>query len=314
MHRKLPPLNQLKTFEASGRTLSFQKAAAELFVTPSAVSHQIKTLEEFMGFPLFERRTRKILLTPSGREYLRSVQKALNLLEQATDRLMQHHSSGELNLAVTPAFLDRWLLPRLSDFTDNFPDTELDIASHIGVLDFHQTDIDMAVYFGDGQWKGIHCIHLKTSSLLPVCSPRLLPEAGFANPDQMMKQRLLHVKKRPDEWSSWFRNTGTSLEETKRGTYLSSGILASRAAAKGMGIALTDLSLVKEELESGELVVAFEMPLPLPMSFWLVYQEGRELTQAMQAFKSWIVGQMEQDANGQGPGLKFDIEPNGTAK
>lgn len=218
MQRKLPPLNQLKTFEASGRTLSFQKAAAELFVTPSAVSHQIKALEEFFGFALFERQTRKILLTSSGKEYLHSVQIALSLLEQATDKLNHNHSFGELKLAVAPAFLDRWLLPRLSDFTEAHPDIELDIASHTGILDFHKTDIDMAVYYGDGQWNDIDLIHLKTSSLIPVCTPKMLPKGGFKKPEQLMSQRLLHVKKRPDEWSSWFRNLALQLVESKRGT------------------------------------------------------------------------------------------------
>lgn len=297
MSRKLPPLNQLKTFESAGRTLSFKDAADELFVTPSAVSHQVKSLEEFLGFELFERKTRRILLTAGGREYLQSVQKALTLLEHATERLINHHSSGELKLAVAPAFLDRWLLPRLSSFTDIFPDIELDITSQMGILNFHQSDIDMAVYFGDGSWPDIHCVHLKTSSLVPVCSPKLVPENGFETADQLMSQRLLHVKRRPNEWRDWFQYTGETLEENKRGVYLSSGMLASRAAAKGMGLALTDLSLVTEELKSGELVVAFEQPLPLPKSFWLVYQFDRELTPAMTAFSHWIIREMEKDMN-----------------
>jgi LysR family glycine cleavage system transcriptional activator len=148
---RLPPLKALQAFEAAGRTGSFQAAAKELYVTPSAVSHQVKSLESFLGTELFERKTRKIELTLLGRAYLASVTGAFMNIEVATERARVGRASGELKIAVAPAFLDRWLLPRFGDFTNRYPDIELDIHNSTGTIDFNQSDIDLAVYFGDGQ-------------------------------------------------------------------------------------------------------------------------------------------------------------------
>lgn len=294
---RLPPLHTLRAFEAAGRLGSFAKASEELFVTPSAVSHQIKTLEEFLDVKLFLRATRKIELTSAGKEYLRAVTKALRTLERSTFRITSAHGSGELNLAVAPTFLTRWLLPRISRFYDLYPNIELEISGSSGLIDFSRSDTDMAVYFGDGQWSDVECEFLKQSSLIPVCSPGLLEDSPIKRPEDILEHTLLHVIKRPEEWAAWFAAAGsTGSRERRKGIYLSSGLLTAQAATRGLGVALADISLVSEEIQQGDLVAPLGIPLDLEKSFYLVYQKNRPLTQAMNVFKQWIVAEMEVDA------------------
>lgn len=294
--KRLPPLNSLKSFESAARLGSFQKASRELFVTPSAVSHQIKTLEEFLEVDLFIRQTRRIELTSAGKDYLETVQKALLDIERATQRLMSAHGSGELNLSVAPAFLHRWLLPRISRFYNTHPHIELELSASIGLIDFAHSDTDMAVYFGDGQWDDVESNFLKRSALIPVCTPSLMKNKPIHLPADITKHTLLHVSKRPDEWRAWFNAAGIEYRETRKGMFLSSGLLTAQAAARGLGVALTDMSLISEEIQSGQLVAPLDIPLELSKSFYLVYREKRSLTPAMRAFQDWIMAEMAVDA------------------
>ena len=289
-------MNSLRSFEAAARLGSFQKAARELFVTPSAISHQVKSLEEFLEVELFLRHTRRIELTSAGKAYLKTVQKALNDIERATQKLIATHGSGELNLAVAPAFLHRWLLPRMGRFYDQHPNVELELSASTGLIDFAHSDTDMAVYFGDGHWDDVECHFLKRSALIPVCTPDLLAKHDIHTPEDITHHTLLHVNKRPEEWRDWFAAAGTELVERRKGLYLSSGLLTAQAAARGLGVALTDVSLVSEEIQSGQLVAPLDIPLELPKSFYLVYRKNRPMTLAMRQFKDWIMEEMAVDA------------------
>lgn len=294
--QRLPPLNSLRSFEAAARLGSFQAAARELFVTPSAVSHQIKSLEAFLEVELFIRQTRRIELTSAGKEYLRSVARALNDLEKATAKLTATHNSGELHLAVAPAFLTRWVLPRISRFYDQYPNIELDIAASVDRIDFAHSETDMAVYFGDGQWDDVTLLHLKDVALVPVCSPDLLAEHAIQQPADLAQFTLLHVTERPDEWPAWFAAVGTDFRETRKGQHFSSGLLTAQAAASGLGVALTDLSLVSDEFQAGRLVVAWPTQLKLGKALYLVYQKDRPMSFAMRQFHDWIMAEMAADA------------------
>lgn len=295
--KRLPPLNTLRSFEAAARQGSFQAAARELFVTPSAVSHQIKSLEEFLGLPLFVRQTRRVHLTSAGKEYLKTVQKALRDIERATQNLVSTHGSGELRLAVAPAFLTRWLLPRMGVFSEQYPDIELQISASTGLLDFSRDDVDMAVYYGDGNWDGLECLFMRQSVLIPVCSPSLVARKPILEPADVSQHRLIHVSKRIDEWRTWFEAANTEYRENRKGLVLSSGSLAAGAAVRGLGIALTDVSLISEEIQSGELITPLDIPLPKNKSFYLVYAKNRPAGYAMRMFRDWIMEQMSKDAD-----------------
>lgn len=289
---RIPPLKALQAFEAAGRTGSFQAAAKELFVTPSAVSHQVKSLEEYLGMPLFERKTRKINLTLVGQAYLESVSGAFMHIEVATKRAVSGQAAGELTIAVAPAFLDRWLLPRFHDFTNRHPDIELDIQSSMSEVDFNVADVDMAIYFGEGQWAGVDSRLLRSSYLVPVCAPVLLEQERVEEPVDLMKFRLLQVKKRPEEWADWFELSDTLFMPSQGNISFSSGLDAANAATNGLGVALTDPSMVREEIEQGELMIPLDIPLPLSKSFYLVTQKSRPYTSAMIAFDAWLTERM----------------------
>jgi len=291
----LPPLNSLKSFAAAARHGSFQSAAAELFVTPSAISHQIKSLEAFLGLELFIRQPRRITLTHAGKDYFRSVQKALYEIDRSTQKLISTHQTGELHLSVAPAFLTRWLLPRISSFYEAQPDVQIEFSAATGLIDFDRDETDMAVYFGRGDWPGIDIQLLRHYQQRAVCNPSLLHGETVEAPEDVLKYTLLHVKKRAEEWGNWFRQVGVDYKQSKQGMYFSSGSLTTSAAINGLGFALADVGFVSEEIASGKLIVPVEEYLRTDKSFYLVYQKNRAMTYSMKAFQSWLTEEMAKD-------------------
>ncbi|BFM47873.1 transcriptional regulator GcvA [Marinomonas sp. THO17] len=290
---RLPPLNSLRCFESAARHGSFNKAAQELSVTPSAISHQIKGLESFLGIELFRRTKRKVVLTEAGESYLKPIKGIFEQLESATSELMSQQKTGSLRLAVAPAFLTRWLMPRMESFQENYPDIEIEINSLTGLVDFSTHDIDMAVYFGRGDWEGIEAHYLRPSRLAPVCNPRLIkPDRPINKPEDMRFYPLLHVTKRKDEWNDWLKQHDLDPKQFRRGLMFSSGSLTAGAAAQGLGISLSDPELVMPEIVDGTLRVLFDQHLITDKAFYLVYEKRRSVTPAMLAFKEWIIEKM----------------------
>ncbi|OMH30075.1 transcriptional regulator GcvA [Motiliproteus sp. MSK22-1] len=300
--RRLPPLNALRSFEAAARHGSFNQAAEELFVTPSAISHQIKSLEEFLDLKLFQRNKRRVDLTAAGEKYLPSIQNALDEIDSATRRLVANPNSGAITLSVAPAFLTRWLMPRLTHFQEQYPDVELRLSASMGSVDFGHTDIDMAVQFGTGNWRGVDADFLLGMSVVPVCSPRLLNgRHPLKTVDDLRFQTLIQVSTRLDEWRAWLRSAG--IDEVGFGKELrfSSTSLATGAAVEGLGIALADRHLVSKELRSGALVVPFDIALDTHSAFYLVKPDNRPLNASMSIFRDWILKEIqdseEEDAD-----------------
>jgi LysR family glycine cleavage system transcriptional activator len=292
--RRLPPLNALRSFEAAARLGSFNKAADELFVTPSAVSHQIKSLEEFLGISLFRREKRRSLLTAAGEKYLSAVEHALDEIDIATRRLIASPNTSAVNISVAPAFLTRWLVPRIRDFQQVYPDVELRLSASNGPVDFFHSDTDMAIYFGYGEWDEVESHFLRGVTLMPVCSPKLLEGGKPLNtPQDLRHHTLLHVSSRPEEWQQILKKAGLPRSGANRGVTFSSTSLAMSAAMEGAGIALADIGLVEREVEYGQLIIPFEFQFKTRKAFYLVFQEGRQLTYGMQAFKEWIFDQMD---------------------
>ncbi|WP_029511291.1 transcriptional regulator GcvA [Marinobacterium stanieri] len=294
--RRLPPLNALRSFESAARLQSFNEAAEELCVTPSAISHQIKSLEEFLNLKLFRRERRQVSLTAAGERYLPSVQLALDEVESATRRLMTSPNLSAVNISVAPAFLSRWLVPRIGRFQEQYPDVELRFSATTGYVDFVHSDTDMAVYYGEGNWQGVDIHFLRHLASTPVCSPRLMEgPQGLSNPEDLLQKTLIHVSGRRQEWPQILRQLGVRVTGLTRTMSFSSTALAVSAAIEGIGVALADRALVQRELESGQLVVPFDITLDKPKGFYLVYQEKRPLTYGMEAFRDWILAEMQQD-------------------
>jgi len=293
--RRLPPLNSLRSFEAAARHQSFNKAANELYVTPSAVSHQIKGLEDFLGLKLFRREKRSVILTAAGGKYLSGIQHALDEIDSVTRRLMASPNVGAVNLSAVPAFLTRWLVPRITQFQQQHPDLELRISANPGSIDFYNSDTDMAIYFGSGEWQDVEMHYLRNVVVVPVCSPALLQQKPTINtPEAMLNHSLIHVTSRTNEWPDLLRQTGIEYPRNQKGLSFSSTSLALGAAMEGVGIALADKMLVEREVEYGQLVVPFDLQLDTHKGFYLVYQKERKLTYAMQAFKDWLLTEINK--------------------
>ncbi|GAB3482210.1 transcriptional regulator GcvA [Marinomonas epiphytica] len=262
-------------------------------MTPSAISHQIKGLESFLGIELFRRTKRKVILTEAGEFYLGPIKRIFEQLESATSELKSKQQSGSLRLAVPPAFLTRWLMPRMESFQARYPDIEIEIHSSTALTNFAADNIDMAVYFGNGVWQGVDSHFLRSARLAPVCNPKLIKsDLPINEPEDMRFYPLLHVTKRKDEWHDWIRQHDLDPTLFRRGLMFSSGSLTAGAAAQGLGIALSDPELVQPEIAAGTLQVLFDEHLITDRSFYLVYEKRRALTPPMQAFKEWIIEQM----------------------
>jgi LysR family glycine cleavage system transcriptional activator len=286
-------LNALRSFEAAARLGSFQLAADELFVTPSAVSHQIKTLEGFLGAPLFRREKRSITLTPAGEKYLSSVEHALDEIDLATRRLLARPNTSVVNISVVPAFLTRWLVPRIRQFQDKHPDVELRLSASTGRVDFAHSDTDMAIYFGRGEWEDVESIFLKKANLVPVCSPKLLEgDRALKSVADLPQHTLLYITDRKDEWDLALEKTPVSRSQITKGLTFSSTSLAIAAAMEGVGVALADLELVERELQYGQLIIPFHLEFDTKKAFYLAYQRGRQMTRPMQAFHDWILAEI----------------------
>lgn len=293
--RRLPPLNALKMFEASARNLSFSGASEELFVTPSAVSHQVKTLENFLGVELFHRSNRKVTLTPQGEQYLASVKHAFDEIEMATQRLSVTQGASVVQISVAPNFLIRWLMPRMSRFRALFPDVELQINASMGLLDFNRTSTDMAVYYGNGEWDDIEVEFLRKVMLVPVCGPGLLQTGPpLEKPADLANHTLIYVSKRTWEWDNWLKKAGVEFITPKGSMQLSSSQLTTAAAQENLGVALADQTLISREIESGKLVVPFDIPLDTKKAFYLVYRKHRPLTKGMEAFRNWLMDELQE--------------------
>ncbi|MCE0760773.1 transcriptional regulator GcvA [Marinobacter sp. G11] len=281
-------------FEASARNLSFSGASEELFVTPSAVSHQVKTLENFLGIELFHRSNRKVTLTPQGEQYLASVKHAFDEIEMATQRLSVAQGASVVQISVAPNFLIRWLMPRMSRFRALFPDVELQINASMGLLDFNRTSTDMAVYYGNGKWDDIEVEFLRKVMLVPVCGPGLLQTGPpLEMPADLANHTLIYVSKRTWEWDNWLKKAGVEFITPKGSMQLSSSQLTTAAAQENLGVALADQTLISREIESGKLVVPFDIPLDTKKAFYLVYRKHRPLTKGMEAFRNWLMDELQ---------------------
>ena len=291
--RRLPPLNALRVFEAAARNDSFVDAADELSVTASAVSHQIKTLEQFLGVVLFKRNKRKVQLTPLGEQYLVSIKYALDEIAVATQRLLANTETDIVTISVAPNFLTRWLMPRMQRFQEKFPDVELQISASTGLIDFNKSNTDMAIYFGSGEWHDIDMHFLRDVLLVPVCSPALVSGSkSLVHPEDLRKHTLIHVSKRLNEWPEWLQLVGVEYVGFSRGLQLSSSQLATAAAQEGLGVTLADSTFASREIIEGKLIMPFDIMLDTHQSFYLVHQKNRLLTYAMRVFKEWVIEEM----------------------
>lgn len=289
MSKRLPPLNALRVFDAAARHLSFTRAAEELFVTQAAVSHQIKSLEDFLGLKLFRRRNRSLLLTEEGQSYFLDIKEIFSQLTEATRKLQARSAKGALTVSLPPSFAIQWLVPRLSSFNSAYPGIDVRIQAVDRQEDKLADDVDVAIFYGRGNWPGLRVEKLYAEYLLPVCSPLLLTgEKPLKTPEDLAKHTLLHDASRRD-WQAYTRQLGLNHINVQQGPIFSHSAMVLQAAIHGQGIALANNVMAQSEIEAGRLVCPFNDVLVSKNAFYLVCHDSQAELGKIAAFRQWIL-------------------------
>jgi LysR family glycine cleavage system transcriptional activator len=284
---RIPPIQCLLTFEALARLRSVTQTAEELNVTPSAVSHRVKQLEQIIGTKLFGRAD--FSLTTEGSEYLAHVREGLATLQKFPGTSGQSGSPGKrkLRLAVTPTFARSILIPRLRQFTDAYPEIDLTLQVSIPLLDVVAEDADLMVRFGTGRYADVEHVCLMKDDVTPLASPAYVREHGpFEAPEDLDGEALLRSPLEP--WRTWFAAHGLDWAEPVDGSQFNDIGLMCDAAAAGMGVALVRLKLGAPWLEHGSLVRLYERNVPSPHAHYLCWRTGMMDRWECAAFADWL--------------------------
>ena len=298
MTARLPSLNGLRAFEAAARHLSFTRAASELNVTQTAISHQIRRLEQELGVRLFLRQNRALQLTAEARDYLPGIRAAFNDLRLATDRLTRRGHDNVLTVSTLASFAAKWLLPRLSDFQDSHPAIDVRITTSTALIDFRdgrglQGDghVDAGIRYGRGHWPGVRADWLMADELFPVCSPALLTgKHPLRRPEDLRDHVLLHTSNTgSDDWRQWLTAAGLPTDiSTQRGVTFDMIFMTLQAAIDGNGVAMGRTTYVRDDIAKGRLVVPFTITLPADAGFYLVSPDGSADPPKLAAFRAWL--------------------------
>lgn len=317
--RRLPPLNALRTYEAAARHLNFTKAAEELGVTPAAVSHQVRMLEDYIGIPLFRRVNRQLLLTEAGAACLPGIRAAFDGLASAIEQISVGNDSGILNVSVAPSFAAKWLLPRLDRFQAAHPEIDVRVAASMELADFTNTSVDLAIRYGAGRYPGLTAERLLSEAVLPVCSPTLLEgPRGLRTPADIRFHTLLHDDSPDDDetcptWEMWLRAAGVAGVDANRGPRFNQSSLVLEAAVLGRGVALAKLAIAAEDLANGRVVCPFATNFPVEFAYYMVLPESRQVSRKVQLFQQWLREEARSTANRAliaRSGIPADIAPN----
>jgi LysR family transcriptional regulator, glycine cleavage system transcriptional activator len=297
MYAAMPPLNALRVFEAAARHLSLTKAAHELHVTPAALSHQIRGLEDLLGVKLFERGVRSIALTPAGKLLYPGLQTGFMHIHDALNRLKNSSLERVLVISTPPGFTAKWLVPRLYRFATAHPDIDLRVSSSISNANFATDGVDVAIR--NLPIDGIADATLVIEQLIeicfvPVCSPKLLELHGpLSTPQALTRVPLIHDDMLADRshlptWADWFKAAGVDLVDMSRGLRFNSADHALDAAGEGAGVLLSQYVLAYDGIRTGRLVIPVEFSLRSGRAYHFVTPRSRSEHPHVQAFRSWI--------------------------
>ncbi len=296
MYKRLPPLNSLKAFECSARHLSFTKAADELFVTQAAISHQIKLLEDFLGIELFKRKNRSLELTEFGKAYFTDVTKILHRLAEATDNLLAQKNDKYLAISVPQTFGMQWLVPRLSEFHQLHPDIEVRLKGVDQDEGLLNKDVDVAIYYGRGNWDNLQVEKLAEEHLLLLASPKLLAQQPVRSQEDLKKHTLIHIYTR-DNWQNMANYLQLDGLDIQHGPLFSHTFMALQAAVHGQGIVLANRVLAQQEISNGNLQIVLPTNLKDPKSFYVVNRLDKANDAQIAAFRDWIIKAMKQSGS-----------------
>ncbi|MCK7614948.1 LysR substrate-binding domain-containing protein [Roseibium sediminicola] len=291
MTRRLPPLNSLRAFEAAGRHQHFTKAGHELSVSHVAISRHVKELEHWLGFKLFRRTGRGVVLTDQGSDYLASLSSVFDELLAATKSVVEATQDDVLRVTSDPALAFQWLIKRLRKFSDIYPAIQVSVDPNEDIVDFIESDFDVGIRFGSGVWEGVEAIEIHRPNLFPVCSPEYLAGRKSVDLAGMAAAHLLHDDSF-SMWRDWLKAVGV---RRKRGASEATfeKFLALAAAESGLGFALGDELLCIEALKRGALVRPLERSVSSNKSYYLVFPEQLGYYEAVQNFAAWLSTEVE---------------------
>lgn len=292
-HKNLPPLNALKAFEVAARTLSFTKAADELCVTQAAISHQIKLLEDYLGFALFIRKSRALELSHVGSDYFREIRPILQRLAEVTSKLKTREATQYLTIKVPQTFGMAWLVPHLSEFNQLYPQIEVNIQG----VDYDESNYianaDVAIFYGKGDWKEVYNQKLLAGKLLILASPQLLARKRLVTFADLAEHNLLHIHNR-DNWKHMLSHLNMEKIDIRHGAVFSHTFMALQAALHGQGVVLANSILAQEYVKEGSLVDVFETDISDPKAFYVVCHTEHKNKPEVVAFINWITHYFQQ--------------------
>lgn len=285
MRKGLPPLNWLRSFEAAARHLSFTGAAAELHITQSAVSQQVKGLEHYLGQAVFLRKARGLALTDAGRDFLPTVTEAFKLLRTGTEAFHGRDPGTVLEVKANTSFANLWLVPRLGEFLAQHPWVHLDLTSAFWATEFSTSSAGVLVRYGRGDWDGGAGTQLGTQMVFPVCSPELATQ--LREPADLQEQTLLSVRG-TDDWDYWAAAHQLPSPQGRVEHFLMSFVFSIDMARRGLGVALGHEVICGELIERGELVAPFELRTPSRDNYYLITPRPKQMNEAARTFAEWL--------------------------
>ncbi len=287
---RIPSLKALRTFSVVGTHLNLRAAAAELFVTPSALSHQIRGLEAALDLKLFTRNPRGLTLTASGKALHPHVSNAFTQLDDAIRAIKPRQRPGTITVSMLSTFAMRWFIPRLYRFQKSHPDIKVRISTSIELVDFEQEDVDCAIRSGQGSWVGVHALRLLDEQFTPVCSPSMpTGDTPLNQPSDLARHTLLHSRLRPDDWQAWLSAEGLTDLKPRHDQEFETRNFAIAAAIRGLGVAIIDPLLVQEELKDKRLIRPFAHTLPTTSAYYLVWPTTRGESEELTVFRAWLI-------------------------
>lgn len=294
-------LNALRAFESSARHQSFSAAAAELNVTPAAVGQLVRSLETWLGAPLFHRSSSgraRLMATEAAQRALPDIRAGFDRLSLGLERLKEVSTNGVLTVTVSPAFAAKWLLPRIDRFQATWPDTDVRLDTSLKLLDFVAQGIDIGVRYGAGDWPGLVTEKLMDEEVYPVCSPGLLrQERRLLEPVDLGKETLIHDLSMDSHegfasWDAWLEKAEVKAITTKRGLRINNSAAVLQAAIDGHGVALARSVMARDDLAAGRLVRLFpEIEFTSALAYYVVYRAECASLPKLAAFCDWLISE-----------------------
>ncbi|MGI9303947.1 MAG: transcriptional regulator GcvA [Gammaproteobacteria bacterium] len=294
MSVRLPPIAALRALEASARRLSYTRAAEELHVTQSAISHQIRHIEELWGLKLFGRRGRQLVLTPEGQAIVPIVRDFMDRMTGVLKQLRADDDRGSVRVSLVQSFAFKWLVPRLGHFNEQHPDVDVWISTSEDLVDFGSDELDLAIRLCRGECPDLHSTLLLREYVFPVCSPRFLervtPPEG---PADLLRLPLLyrHSDDICPRWRDWFHDAGVEVRRLPKGSHFSDTSMAVQAAIDDQGIALARSAHVEDDLAAGRLRKLFDVYSPSNVAYYIVCPPGSENLTRIKAFREWLLAE-----------------------